>query len=40
MRKVTGKHYSGVHWDLVEATMLTDDSATMTIRYLHMTNKG
>ena len=29
-----------VHWDPVEATMLTDDSATMTIRYLHMTNKG
>jgi hypothetical protein len=38
--QVTGKHYSGVHWDTVESTMLTDGSATMTIMYLHMTNKG
>jgi hypothetical protein len=38
--QVTGKHYSGVHWDTVESTMLADGSATMTIRYLHMTNKG
>jgi hypothetical protein len=38
--QVTGKHYSGVHWDTVEATMLADGSATLTIRYLHMTNKG
>ena len=30
----------GVHWDTVEATMLADGSATLTIRYLHMTNKG
>lgn len=38
--QVTGKHYSGVHWDTVEATMLADGSATLTIRYLHTTNKG
>lgn len=38
--QVTGKHYSGVHWDTVEATMLADGSATLTIMYLHMTNKG
>jgi hypothetical protein len=38
--QVTGKHYSGVHWDTVEATMLADGSATLTIRYLHMTNRG
>lgn len=38
--QVSGKHYSGVHWDTVEATMLADGSATLTIRYLHMTNKG
>jgi hypothetical protein len=38
--QVTGKYYSGVHWDTVESTMLADGSATMTIRYLHMTKKG
>ena len=38
--QVTGKYYSGVHWDTVESTMLADGSATLTIRYLHMTNKG
>ena len=38
--QVTGKHYSGVHWDTVESTMLADGSATLTIRYLHVTNKG
>ena len=38
--QVRGKHYSGVHWDTVEGTMLADVSATLTIRYLHMTNKG
>lgn len=38
--QVTGKHYSGVHWDTVEATTLADGSATLTIKYLHMTNKG
>jgi hypothetical protein len=38
--QVTGKHYSGVHWDTVEATMLADGSATLTIRFLHMTNSG
>jgi uncharacterized protein with beta-barrel porin domain len=38
--QVTGKHYSGVHWDTVEATMLADGSATLMIRYLHMTKNG
>lgn len=38
--QVGGKHYSGVHWDTVEGTMLADGSASLTIRYLHMTNKG
>ncbi len=38
--QVTGKHYSGVHWNTVESTMLADGSASLTIRYLHMTNKG
>ena len=38
--QVTGKHYSGVHWDTVEATMLSDGSASLTIRYLHMTKNG
>ncbi|MDQ5842867.1 MAG: hypothetical protein M3286_05200 [Thermoproteota archaeon] len=38
--QVRGKHYSGVHWDTVEGTILADGSATLTIRYLHMTNKG
>jgi len=33
--QVTGKHYSGTHWDTVETTMLSDGSATLTIRYLH-----
>lgn len=38
--QVTGKYYSGVHWDTVEATMLSDGSATLTIRYMHMTKNG
>ena len=38
--QVTGKYYSGVHWDTVEATMLADGSATLTIRYFHMTKNG
>jgi hypothetical protein len=38
--QVSGKHYSGIHWDTVEGTMLADGSASLTIRYLHMTNKG
>jgi hypothetical protein len=38
--QVTGKHYSGVHWDTVESTTLADGSASLTIRYLHVTNKG
>jgi uncharacterized protein with beta-barrel porin domain len=38
--QVTGKYYSGVHWDTVAATMLAGGSATLTIRYLHMTKNG
>jgi hypothetical protein len=38
--QVRGKQYSGFHWDTVEATMLADGTASLTIRYLHMTNKG
>ena len=35
--QVSGKYFSGIHWDTVESTMLADGSA---IRYLHITNKG
>jgi hypothetical protein len=38
--QVRGKYYSGVNWDTVEATMLADGSASLTIRYLHMTKRG
>ena len=38
--QVTGKFYSGAHWDTVDATMLADGTATMTIKFMHMTNKG
>jgi len=38
--QVRGKYYSGVHWETVEATMLAEGSASLTIRYLHVTNKG
>lgn len=38
--QVTGKFYSGEHWDTVDATMLPDGTATMTIKFMHMTNKG
>jgi hypothetical protein len=38
--QVTGKYYSGLHWDTVESTMLPDGSTTLTIRYLHMTKNG
>ena len=38
--QVTGRHYSGVHWDTVEGTMLADGTGSLTIRYLHITNKG
>ena len=38
--QVTGNLYSGIHWDTLEATMLADGSATLTIRYLHMTMNG
>jgi len=38
--QVRGKHYSGIHWDTVEAPMLADGTASLAIRYLYMTNKG
>jgi hypothetical protein len=38
--QVRGKHYSGVHWDTVEGIILADGTASLTIRYLHVTNKG
>src|SRR5215212_2620477 len=38
--RVTGRHYSGVHWDTVEGTILADGTGRLTIRYLHITNKG
>src|SRR5262245_1679533 len=38
--QVTGKYYSGMHWDTVESIMLADGNATLTIRYLHMTKNG
>jgi hypothetical protein len=38
--QVSGKYYSGVHWDTVEATILGNGSATLTIRYLHLTKNG
>jgi hypothetical protein len=38
--QVTGRHYSGALWDTVEGTVLADGTASLTIRYLHMTNKG
>lgn len=38
--EVAGRHYSGVHWDTVEGTMLADGTASLTIRYLHVINKG
>jgi|GEM_PF-2788644 hypothetical protein len=39
-RDKSRKHYSGVHWDMVEATILADRSATLTSRYLHMTKNS
>lgn len=38
--QVSGKYYSGVHWDTVETAMLADGSATLTIRYMHMTKNS
>ena len=38
--QVTGKHYSGVHWDTVEAAMQADGSAALAIKYFHMTKNG
>jgi hypothetical protein len=38
--QVTGKYYSGVHWDTVESTILSVGSATLAIKYLHVTKNG
>jgi len=35
-----GKYYSGTHWDTVEATMQSDGTAQLAIKYIHMTTKG
>jgi hypothetical protein len=32
--QVRGKHYSGIHLDTVEATILADGIESLTIRYL------
>lgn len=37
---VTGKYYSGYHWDTVEATIQADGTTSLVIRYMHMTKKG
>lgn len=38
--KANGKYYSGTHWDTVEATMQPDGTAQLSVKYIHMTNKG
>ena len=38
--QVTGRYYSGVHWDTVESTILSDGSAMLAIKYLHVTKNG
>jgi hypothetical protein len=38
--QVTGEYYSGVHWDTVESTILSVGSATLAIKYLHVTKNG
>jgi len=30
--QVSGKYYSAVHWDMVETTMLADESVTLTMK--------
>ena len=37
---VSGKYYSGYHWDTVEATMVSDGTAMLLVRYMHVTNNG
>lgn len=37
---VTGKYYSGYHWDTVEATMQPDGTTALVVRYMHSTSKG
>ena len=36
----SGKYYSGTHWDTVEATMQSNGTAQLAVKYIHMTNKG
>ena len=38
--QVTGRYYSGVHWDTVESTILSDGSEMLAIKYLHVTKNG
>jgi hypothetical protein len=38
--QVMGRYYSGVHWDTVESTILSDGSAMLAIKYLHVTKNG
>lgn len=37
---VTGKFYSGTHWDTVEATIMSNGTAALTVKYMHLTNRG
>lgn len=37
---VAGKYYSGYHWDTVEATMQPDGTASLAVKYMHVTSKG
>jgi hypothetical protein len=37
---VTGKYYSGHHWDTVEGTMRPDGNVALIVKYMHVTNKG
>ena len=38
--RVRGKSYSGTHLDTVEATMQSDGTAQLNVKYIHMTTKG
>ncbi len=38
--KVGGRYYSGTHWDTVEAAIVSNGSAMLTIRFMHVTNTG
>jgi hypothetical protein len=37
---VAGKYYNARHMDTVESTMQLDGTAQMTVRYMHVTNRG